>query len=58
MSVVMPEKDLPAELTADEAVEAGYAAELAAVAGKLVRGLPCLVEGDKDLATARKLAPA
>jgi cell division protease FtsH len=50
MSVVIAEKDLPAELTADQAVEAAYAAELAAVAGKLVRGLPCLVECDKELA--------
>ncbi|HEY1378763.1 MAG TPA: AAA family ATPase [Gemmataceae bacterium] len=50
MSVVIPEKDLPAELTPDQAVEAAYAAELAAVAGKLARGLPCLVECDKELA--------
>lgn len=50
MSVVIAEKDLPAELTADQAVEAAYAAELAAVAGKLARGLPCLVECDKELA--------
>src|SRR5437762_3099451 len=39
-----------AELTPDQAVEAAYAAELAAVAGKLARGLPCLVECDKELA--------
>src|SRR3954451_13761651 len=50
MSVVIPEKDLPAELTPDQAVEAAYAAELAEVAGKLARGLPCLVECDKELA--------
>jgi cell division protease FtsH len=50
MSVVIPEKDLPAELTADQAVEAAYAAELAGVAGKLARGLPSLVECDKELA--------
>src|SRR5436190_9760370 len=50
MSVVIPERDLPAELTPDQAVEAAYAAELAEVAGKLVRGLPCLVECDKELA--------
>src|SRR5437773_7315803 len=50
MSVLIPEKDLPAELTPDQAVEAAYAAELAAVAGKLIRGLPCLVECDKELA--------
>src|SRR5205807_6073785 len=50
MSVLIPERDLPAELTPDQAVEAAYAAELAAVAGKLARGLPCLVECDKELA--------
>ncbi len=50
MSVLIPEKDLPAELSPDQAVEAAYAAELAAVAGKLARGLPCLVECDKELA--------
>ena len=41
MSVVIPENDLPAELTPDQAVEAAYTAELAAIAGKLARGLPC-----------------
>jgi cell division protease FtsH len=50
MSVVIPERDLPAELTPDQAVEAAYTAELAIVAGKLARGLPCLVECDKELA--------
>jgi cell division protease FtsH len=50
MSVLIPEAELPTELTPDQAVEAAYAAELAAVAGKLARGLPCLVECDKELA--------
>jgi cell division protease FtsH len=50
MSVLIPEKDLPQELTAEGAVEAAYAAELAEVASKLQRGLPALVECDKDLA--------
>jgi cell division protease FtsH len=50
MSVLIPETELPVELTPDQAVEAAYAAELAAVAGKLARGLPCLVECDKELA--------
>src|SRR5437762_10270870 len=50
MSILIPEKDLPAELTPEQAVEAAYAAELAEVASKLVRGLPCLVECDKELA--------
>src|SRR5262245_45421132 len=50
MSVLIPEKDLPAELTPEQAVEAAYSTELAEVAGKLLRGLPCLVECDKELA--------
>ncbi|QEL14000.1 AAA family ATPase [Limnoglobus roseus] len=50
MSLSIPEKDLPAALTPDQAVEAAYSAELAEVAAQLVRGLPCLVECDKELA--------
>src|SRR5207302_1932743 len=50
MSVLIAEKELPQELTADQAVELAYAAELAEVASKLQRGLPTLVECDKDLA--------
>src|SRR5436309_5187712 len=50
MSVLIAEKDLPQELSAEAAVEAAYAAELAEVAGKLQRGLPGLVECDKGLA--------
>ncbi len=50
MSSLIPEKDLPAELTPEQAVEAAYSRELAEVASKLHRGLPCLVECDKDLA--------
>src|SRR5436190_4389782 len=49
MSVVINENDLPQELTAEAAVEAAYAAELAEVASKLQRGLPTLIECDKDL---------
>src|SRR5579884_3332395 len=49
MSVIINEKDLPQELTAEQAVEAAYAAELAEVASKLQRGLPSLIECDKDL---------
>src|SRR6187431_3193326 len=49
MSVIIPEKELPQELTAEEAVEAAYCNELAEVASKLQRGLPTLVECDKDL---------
>lgn len=40
---------LPKDLSAEQAVEAAYAQELADVAGRLVRGLPVLVECDKEL---------
>jgi len=40
MSVLIQEVDLPQELTAEAAVEAAYAAELAETASKLQRGLP------------------
>jgi cell division protease FtsH len=50
MSILIPEKDLPKELTAEQAVEAAYAAELAEVASRLERSLPVIVECDKDLA--------
>jgi cell division protease FtsH len=50
MSILIPERELPQQLMPDAAVEAAYAAELAEVASKLQRGLPCLVECDKDLA--------
>jgi len=50
MSTAIAERDLPQELTTEQAVEAAYSAELAEVASKLRRGLPVLVEADKDLA--------
>jgi cell division protease FtsH len=50
MSVVIKESDLPQELTPEGAVEAAYASEMAEVASKLQRSLPCLIECDKDLA--------
>jgi cell division protease FtsH len=50
MSILIPEKDLPVTLTPEQAVEAAYAADLAEVASALRRGLPALVECDKDLA--------
>jgi cell division protease FtsH len=50
MSIFIPERELPQQLTLDDAVEAAYATELAEVASKLQRGLPCLVECDKDVA--------
>jgi cell division protease FtsH len=50
MSNQITERELPQALTVNEAVEAAYSAELAEVASKLLRGLPTLVECDKDLA--------
>src|SRR5437764_755301 len=50
MSIAITEKDLPASLTPEQAVEQAYAQELADIASKLVRGLPVLVECDKELA--------
>jgi cell division protease FtsH len=50
MSVIIPEAQLPASLNPQEAVEAAYTAELAEVAGQLGRGLPTLIECDKELA--------
>jgi cell division protease FtsH len=49
MSVFIAEKDLPRDLTTDQAVEAAYAPELAEAASNLRRGLPVLIECDKDL---------
>ncbi len=50
MSLSTPESQLPNSLTAQESVEAAYAAEMAEVAGQVVRGLPSLIECDKELA--------
>jgi cell division protease FtsH len=50
MSILIKETDLPQELTPEAAVEAAYASEMAEVASKLQRGLPSLIECDKDLA--------
>jgi cell division protease FtsH len=49
MSVFIPEKELPKELTTDQAVDTAYAPELADAASNLLRGLPVLIECDKDL---------
>src|SRR4051794_35606018 len=49
MSVIIKENELPQELTNEDAVEAAYAAELTEVASKLQRGLPTLIECDKEL---------
>jgi cell division protease FtsH len=50
MSITITEKDLPTSLSAEQAVEAAYSQELAEVASKLIRGLPALIECDKELA--------
>src|SRR6266702_3265037 len=49
LSVIIKESELPQELSAEDAVEAAYASELAEVASKLQRGLPTLIECDKEL---------
>src|SRR5215475_5943156 len=49
MSIVIPESELPTELELSAAVEAAYAAPLAGVADRLQRGLPTLIECDKEL---------
>lgn len=49
MSVLISENELPQELSNEEAVEAAYASDLAEAASKLQRGLPTLIECDKDL---------
>lgn len=50
MSSLIAEKELPVELTPEQAVEASCSRELAEIASKLNRGLPCLIECDKDMA--------
>lgn len=50
MSLILTESTLSHSLTTGQAVEAAYAADLAAVASALLRGLPGLVECDKELA--------
>src|SRR5712692_1646378 len=49
MSILIEETDLPQELTPESSVEAAYASEMAEVASKVQRGLPSLIECDKDL---------
>ncbi len=49
MSAVIPEDRLPVELSAFEAVEAAYPGELSRTHAALRRGLPALVECDKEL---------
>lgn len=49
MTTTITESDLPTDLTIEQAVEAAYAAELAEVTERLARGLPALIECDKEL---------
>src|SRR5204863_113402 len=49
MSILIPENDLAQDLTPETVVESAYATELAEAASKLQRGLPVLIECDKDL---------
>ena len=49
MSVLIAEADLPQELTPDQAVESAYSSDLEQIASDLRRGLPVLLECDKDL---------
>src|SRR5262245_51203969 len=49
MSVIIPEAELPQELRREQAVEWAYSSELAEVASRLQRQLPCLIECDKEL---------
>lgn len=49
MSILIPEQELPQELTIAGAIEAAYPGELADAADRLQRGLPVLLECDKDL---------
>ncbi|WP_408890717.1 AAA family ATPase [Myxococcus faecalis] len=49
MSQRIPEDSLPTELTPFQAVEAAYPAELERTREALLRGLPVMVEADKEL---------
>jgi cell division protease FtsH len=49
VSIIISETELAQELTAEQAVEAAYTTELAEIFSKVLRGLPALIECDKDL---------
>ncbi len=49
MDIVISEHELPTDLTAEAAVEAAYAYELAEVTSRLARRLPALIECDKEI---------
>jgi cell division protease FtsH len=50
MSVFISEQELPQELSAEQSVESAYAESLSDTTSDLLRGLPVLIECDKDLA--------
>jgi cell division protease FtsH len=50
MTILIPEQNLPQALSVEQAVDAAYATELAQIASELKRGLPVLIECEKDLA--------
>jgi cell division protease FtsH len=50
MPVIIPESELPLDLTRQQAVEIAYSEVLADTTTNLLRGLPVLIECDKDLA--------
>lgn len=50
MSVIIPENELPLEVTREQAVEIAYSETLADTSSNLLRGLPVLIECEKDLA--------
>ncbi|MDG1872291.1 MAG: AAA family ATPase [Mariniblastus sp.] len=50
MSVIIPEKDLPQSLSPSDSVEAAYSETLADTASSIQRGIPVLIECDKDMA--------
>lgn len=49
-ALAISELELPSQLSLDQAVELAYSQQLADAAADLLRGLPVLVECDKDLA--------
>ncbi len=48
MSLLVPESSLPLDLSSAQAIDIAYGATLTAIASDLQRGLPVLVECDKD----------
>lgn len=49
MTLIVPEKSLPQELSAAQAVDIAYGSSLAGITSELRRSLPVLIECDKDV---------